>query len=167
MGVGPSCRAIGWLPTYYQGYFCLLTNQVLPLYGSSHNKGAGYSCIPLLSPDLWLYGVSYALCLLSSLLQCCGCSLCCVNLSSNLLDCSSACPKFWASATSFIQCIFAMHFGIACLGLCILGQCVWLSRPLIEQLHSGMACLACDWLIYDWCLSKCVYCKPCCDWLPL
>ena len=24
------------------------------------------------------------------------------------------------------------------------------------QLHYGMACLACDWLIYDWCLSKCV-----------
>ena len=77
-----------------------------------------------------------------------------VSWSSNLLDCSSACPKFWASAASFIQCIFAMHFWIACLGLCILGQCVLLPRPLIEQLHSGMACMACHWLIYDWCLSK-------------
>ena len=86
------------------------------------------------------------------------------QLASNLLDCSSACLKFWTSAVSFIQCIFAMHFGIACLGLCILGQCVWLSRPLIGKLHSGMACLACDWLIYDWCLSKCVHCKLCCHW---
>ena len=37
------------------------------------------------------------------------------------LDCGSACPKFWTSAASFLQCIFAMHFGIDCLGVCILG----------------------------------------------
>ena len=30
---------------------------------------------------------------------------------------------------------------------------------MIGQLHSGMACLACDWLIYDWCLTKCIHCK--------
>ena len=24
---------------------------------------------------------------------------------------------------------------------------------MIGQLHSGIACLACDWLIYDWCLT--------------
>ena len=33
----------------------------------------------------------------------------------------SACPRIWASAVSFIQCIFALHSGIACLDLCILG----------------------------------------------
>ena len=130
-----------------------------------HNKGTGYSCISLLTSGLWL--LSYTLCLLPSLLRCCGHSLCCVSLSSNLLDCSSACLKFWTSAASFIQCIFTMHLGIACLGLCILGQHVCLPRPLIGQLHSGMACLACDWLIYDWCLSRCVHCKLSCDWLLL
>ena len=36
----------------------------------------------------------------------------------------------------------------------------WLPRPLIEQLHSGMVCLAYDWLIYDWCLTKCVHVSP-------
>ena len=37
----------------------------------------------------------------------------------------------WTYGASFIQCIFAMYFGIAFLDLCILGQCVWLPRPVI------------------------------------
>ena len=93
-------------------------------------------------------------------------SLCCVISWCYSYIAVSACLLFWASAASFMQCIFAMHFGIACLGLCILEQCLWLLRSMIVQLHSGMACLACDWFIYDWCLSKYVHCKLCCGWLP-
>ena len=101
---------IGLLVSYYQGYYCLLTIQVLPLWSSSHNKGAHYSCISLLTSGLWLCGVSYALCLLPSLLRCCGHLLSCVSLPSNLLDCSSACLKFWVLQpllySAYLQCTF-------------------------------------------------------------
>ena len=118
-----------WFPTkgyrltgfLVSGLTLLVDTSDSPSIVSSHNKGAGCSCISWLTLGLWLCGLSYALCLLPSLLRCCGFLLCCVSLSSNLLDCSPSCPQFWACAASFIHCIFAMHFGIACLGLCIVG----------------------------------------------
>ena len=129
----------------------LQTTQVLPPQWSSHNKGNGYSCIPLLSPcpGSVEYPMPYAF--LSSLLQCCWV----------LLSLSSAChvdlcliqhslSKDLGYCSLFYQSILVVHSGIACLGLCLLGQLVQLPRPLIGQLHSGMACLACDWLIHDW-----------------
>ena len=33
-------------------------------------QGISFSCIPFIIPHLWLCGISYALCLLPSLLQC-------------------------------------------------------------------------------------------------
>ena len=71
-----------------------------------------------LSLALWSIPMPYAF--LSSLLQYC----------LVLLSLSSACPvgvlkgallvQGFGSTASFIQCMFALHSGIACLGLCIL-----------------------------------------------
>ena len=47
----------------------------------------------------------------------------------------------WGSAAPFIQGVFSLNLGIACLTMCTLGYHVWLSKPLIGQVHSGVACL--------------------------
>ena len=112
---------VGWLVSWYQGYYCCRQLRFSLYSGAVITKVLAVVLSLLLSSSLWLCGVSYALCLLPSLLRCSGCLLCSASLSSNLPDHSFACPKFWASAASFIQYIFAMHLGIACLGLCILG----------------------------------------------
>ena len=95
------------------------TTQILPLQWNSYNKGNDCSCIPLLLPCLWLYGVSYVLCLLPSLLMCCKvllyCSSVCPGLLVLQLCCCVSLSEVWASAASFIKCIFGMHSGIACL----------------------------------------------------
>ena len=130
------------------------------------DKGISYSCISLLTSGLSLCGVVQCLVPLACLLRCCGCLLCCVSLSSNLLGlqlCLSAvlgfcslfytvyiCNALWDSLSGLV------HSGTACLA----------SQPMIGQLHSGIACLVCDWLIYDWSLTKYVHCELCCDWLP-
>ena len=79
-----------------------------------------------------------------------------LSLSVDLGFCSlfypvHSCGALWDSLSRL------MPSGIACLA----------SQPLIGQLHSGMAYLACDWLIYDWCPAKCNYSKASCDWLLL
>ena len=111
--------------------------------------------------------------LYASCLECCGVLLCCISLS-----CSSACSLVFSlkelclsEVLGFCSLFYLVHScnalwdsmsrhipsGIACL----------VSQAPDWQLHSGMACLACGWLIYDWCPPKCVYCKTSCNWLPL
>ena len=51
----------------------------------------------------------------------------------------------------YVSCLASQGVVVDC---SVVSAClVWLPRPLIGQLHSGMACLACDWLISDWCLT--------------
>ena len=61
------------------------------------------------------------------------------------------CIALWDSLSGLV------HSEIACLA----------SQAPDWQLHSGMACLACESLPYDRCPSKHVYCKTDYDWLPL
>ena len=57
------------------------------------------------------------------------------------------------------------------LGLCSLFYlgyiCIALWDSLSVPVHSGIACLVCDWLPFVRCPSKHVYCKTDHDWLPL
>ena len=71
----------------------------------------------------------------------------------------------------FCSLFYPVHIHIVCWhslsGLVHCGKACLAFQAPVGQLHSGMACLACDWLPYDGCSSKCVYCKTDCDWLPL
>ena len=55
----------------YLSYTQLVENSDSPSIVEQSQQGIDSSCIPLFIPHLWLCGVSYALCLLPSLLQCC------------------------------------------------------------------------------------------------
>ena len=98
--------------------------------------------------------------------------------SSSVVECSSSSQLFLfikelclSEDLGFCNLLYLLHShdalwdslsrlmpsGIACLA----------SQAPDWAVASGIACLACDWLIYDWCPPKCVYCKTSYDWLLL
>ena len=95
-------------------------------------QGIGFSGIPFIIPHLWLCGVSYALCLLPSLLQC-GLEIFChwvdpkeFYLSLGILLMWSYASLLWGFCSLFYLGCFALYPGIACL----------------VYVHYGIACLA-------------------------
>ena len=133
-GSGPDQAGLwAWLVSWYKGDYCLLTTQVSPSIVQQSWQSAAY-IVSLVSGSVE-YPMPYASCL--GLPRCCGQLLCCVCLSSNLLDCSSACLLFWASAASF----YTVHI------------CTALWDSLSGLMHSGIVCLASqahDWAAAFW-----------------
>ena len=111
---------------------------------------------------LALWNILYLMPLAYGVMECCCAVSICTVAWVVLLYCSSACPPEFSLKE---LCLSEL------LGFCSLFYLVHICNApwdsLAGLMHSGRACLACDWLIYEWCLPKCVCCKLSCDWLLL
>ena len=71
------CKGAEWNPQLCKGMYGIgypvpsLDNSDSPSIVEQSQQGIGCGCIPFIIPCVWLFGVSYALFLLPSLLQCC------------------------------------------------------------------------------------------------
>ena len=103
--------------------FLLVDNSDSPSIVEQLQQGRGSDCYTIISGHSWLYDVLYALWLSASLLQ---------HAYIQLYSCScSAFPVFFFSITlsilllgfaaPFIQGVFLLNPGIACLTMCTLG----------------------------------------------
>ena len=129
-------------------------NSDFPSVVEQSQQDISCSCIPFIIPYLWVWGVSYALCLLPSLLQCCPE----VSLQLSLSCCSLLNAVLLVQGFGLLQPLLFRVFCIA----------PWDSLSALCALWNSLSSFPNLWLFpFVRCPSKHIYCNTEHDWLLL